>query len=77
MTNPTQPTSTSEATLSELYTAERGQYMVDELGFVEQRCPHCNAHMYPREDGGGLICLNACLLPGYLYRLLLNGTVPE
>ena len=42
-----------------------------EPGFVDERCPHCNARMY--QDGKGApVCLNACRLPGYLYRMLQN-----
>ena len=43
----------------------------DEPGFIDERCPHCNAHLY-RDGKGAPICLNACRLPGYLYRMLQN-----
>lgn len=46
----------------------------DFLGFLEERCPHCGAMLYLADDPAAHpICLNACTLPGWAYRLLLRG----
>jgi hypothetical protein len=46
----------------------------DLLGFLEARCPHCGACLYlsDRPDSQP-ICLNACNLPTWAYRLLQRG----
>ena len=50
---------------------ERGR---DLLGFVDDRCPHCNARFYLADDPQSEpICLNACLMPAYLYRRMQQG----
>ena len=46
----------------------------DALGLLEARCPHCGAPLYLAESPDARpICLNACTLPTWAYRLLLQG----
>lgn len=52
----------------------------DVLGFVEERCQHCNAHLFvadsdAAEDKYKPICLNACLLPTWQHREMQKGLV--
>lgn len=47
--------------------------MPDQLGFIEERCPYCDAHMYQPEPTRKPICLNACLLPTWQSRLMQQG----
>jgi len=50
---------------------ERGR---DALGFIAQLCPFCGAHMYLGDQlEARPICLNACTLPAWQYRLLISG----
>jgi hypothetical protein len=50
---------------------ERGR---DVLGFIEERCPHCNARYYLADESNSKpICLNACTMPTYLYRKMQQG----
>ena len=50
---------------------ERGR---DLLGFLEELCPHCGARLFLAADADARpICLNACELPAWAYRLLLRG----
>ena len=50
---------------------ERGR---DLLGLLEERCPHCNARLYLADDPDARpLCLNACELPAWAYRLMLQG----
>lgn len=37
----------------------------DILGFIEERCPHCGAHLFGREKR---LCLNACMVPHWQVR---------
>lgn len=52
-------------------TNEYGDH-VDPLGFTQHRCPHCNACMV-RATAGNLLCLNACMLPTWQYRIMQAG----
>lgn len=46
----------------------------DILGFLAERCPHCEAHMFLGDAPDARpICLNACTLPAWQYRKLLHG----
>lgn len=48
-----------------------------ELGFVKEKCPYCHCRLYKGEISPTcLICLNGCLLPGYLYRILNGAPTP-
>lgn len=38
--------------------------LLGKLGFIEAKCPYCDAHLH----GDPPICLNACTLPTYLTR---------
>lgn len=40
--------------------------MYEVLGFIEQLCPTCGAHLYKNSDGRveKIICLNGCHFPG-------------
>ncbi len=50
----------------------------DLLGLLEERCPHCGASLYlAAEPDARPICLNACTLPAWAYRLLLRGARKE
>lgn len=54
---------------------ERGR---DLLGFIDARCPHCQARLYLSDDPkSNPICLNACTLPAYLYRKLMARQAPD
>lgn len=49
---------------------ERGR---DFLGFIDERCPHCDARLYLSDESDSRpICLNACTMPTYLYRRMNN-----
>jgi len=57
--------------------AENGHIERDQLGFINERCPHCGACLFLSDvevtAGRGeerAICLNGCRLPGYLWKRL-------
>lgn len=50
---------------------ERGR---DQLGFIEERCRHCEAHLYLADDPQSRpICLNACHLSAGAFRRMQQG----
>ena len=51
----------------------------DQLGFIAERCPHCEACLYLSDEDAAIghgtekaICLNGCRLPGYLWKRLYS-----
>lgn len=54
-------------------SAKKSNSLMDEMGFVKERCPDCGARLYLGETNPRPICLNACALRFGEFRRMQNG----